>query len=208
MCRRCIIIKGRAVGKSTEPMEHECVGELKCDACTFKELGSWFKHERPEYRNSALLTCCRDAGMSAEQTLDQAALHIHGLQVQCARLLELSTPMAWVTGDKNKCVGIVEIDGEEMAHVDLSKLRVTESRVGMAVANIESIRKGGVTSKFIPGKTLMGDKPMATVTRVEVHDEDGEAVLKVEGVEVQYERVVPVGLTKQVEVTKCDEEDS
>lgn len=57
---------------------------------------SWFKPEREEHRNSALMTACYRAGLSAEQALDEAARHLAAQGEQLNRLLALEVrPMVF-----------------------------------------------------------------------------------------------------------------
>lgn len=102
MCRRCVIIKGRAVGKSTE------VGD--------------------------------DYNESLKAVLEH-----------------------------DKCVAIIEVEGQKVAEVNLSEAQMTEVRRG----KYPSVSMGC----FIPGKTLLGNMPMKTVTKISI--EDGK--LKTEG---------------------------
>ena len=64
----------------------------------------WFKPDREEYRNSAILCACERCGMTAEQALDELARHAAWLQAQCERLLlyQPPPPMVIVTSEDER----------------------------------------------------------------------------------------------------------
>ena len=55
-------------------------------------LPSWYRAHRAEYRDSALLTACAKAGMSAEDALAELATHVARLEKHVADLAALTPP--------------------------------------------------------------------------------------------------------------------
>ena len=98
-----------------------------------------------------------------------------------------------IASDHDRCVAIF---GDDYKPFGVAKLQLTDEQarlirtgkfggvsmgVGMSVANLEGIKK------------------------LELSSDD---VVKVEEVDVQYERAVPVDLIELTEITECDDEDS
>lgn len=71
--------------------------------------------------------------------------------------------------DADRCIAIVEVEGQKVAEVSIPKMKVVDVRKG----KYPNVSMGC----FIPGKTWVGDTPMKTITKVSI--EDGK--LKTEG---------------------------
>lgn len=65
-------------------------------------LPRWWKPERPEHRGNPLLQQCAQAGMTAEQALDELAGAYANLEVTACRLAERQAPRFVIPADGPK----------------------------------------------------------------------------------------------------------
>ena len=175
---------GREMRQETEyPTAHECVGDLKCDACHARAL-----ENGPQF-------------FVPGKTVKEIPLGKVHLGVDFAT----GTDMTAGVLIKGRAVGK---STEPPEVVPLQPIYDVGSHYPIGWKDSEGNYYSRNGERLYP-KHLEGDTPMAVVSKVEIRDEgDGEPVLVTEGVEVEYERTAPVGIKKLTEITECDDEDS